>query len=221
MGALSELGPALLQGLRVTLELTAGAAAVALLAALCAALARRSRFGALRAIALVYIEVFRGTSALVQLFWAYFVLPLFGIALSAELTGILALGLNAGAYGAEIMRGALAAVPRGQWEACAVLGMDPRSTLFRVVLPQAMPRALPPLNNLMIELLKNTALVSMITLSDLTFQAQALRAATMRTAEIFTLLLVLYFAIALCITALFRRLERLEAFSIREQGVRR
>jgi polar amino acid transport system permease protein len=221
VGLLGQLLPPLLQGLRVTLLLTAGAALLALAAAFGAGLARRSRRRALRLLSVTYVELFRGTSALVQLFWAYFVLPLFGLELSAELTGILALGLNAGAYGAEIVRGAVSAVPRGQWEAAAVLGMSERTTLLRVALPQALPRMLPPFNNLMIELLKNTALVSMITLSDLTFQAQALRASTMRTPEIFGLLLALYFAIALLITAGFRRLERIEAISLREAGARR
>jgi polar amino acid transport system permease protein len=86
--------------------------------------------------------------------------------------------------------------------------MSPRASLLRIVLPQALPRALPPLNNVLIELLKNTSLASLITLSDLTFEAQVLRASSLQTTEIFALLLALYFAMSWLITRVFRRLEQ-------------
>jgi polar amino acid transport system permease protein len=211
VGALTELLPSLLPGVLVTAELTAGASLIALCAASLAGLARRSPRRWLSLAASTYVELFRGTSALIQLYFAYFVLPLFGLSIDAMTAGVWALGLNAGAYGAEVVRGAIDAVALGQWEASAVLGMSRRMTLLRVILPQALPRALAPFNNVLIELLKNTSLASLITLSDLTFQAQTLRAATLRTTEIFTLLLALYFAMSLLITALFRRLERMSA----------
>lgn len=198
----------LLRGLAVTLQVTAGSAAVAVVAALPAGLARLSPHGMLRWTSAVYIEVFRGTSALVQLFWFYFVLPLFGIELSAMAAAILVLGLNAGAYGAEIVRGAILAVPRGQIEAAAALNLGAWRTFYRIVLPQAVVAMLPPTGNLAIELLKNSALVSIIAITELTFAAQLARSATLQSAQIFAMVLMLYFATALCITAVFRVLER-------------
>lgn len=200
--------PQLLAGLWITVVLTAGAALLAVLLALIAGLGRISARSAIRWVAGCYIEVFRGTSALVQLFWFYFVLPFFGLSLDAMTAGILVLGLNSGAYGAEVVRGAILAVPKGQYEAATSLNMTAAQTLWRVVLPQAIPAMLPPTGNLLIELLKNTALVSLITISDLTFSAQILRAETLRTVEIFGLVLLMYFAVALLLTAAIRRLER-------------
>ena len=200
--------PPLLQGLGVTLRITAGAALLAIPLALVAGLARMSRWPVLAWVAACYVEIFRGTSALVQLFWVYYVLPLFGVSLPAITAGILVLGMNAGAYGAEVVRGAVQGVPRGQREAALALNLTPAHTLRRIVLPQAVAAMLPPAGNLFIELLKNTALVSLITIGDLTFRAQLLRADTLRTFEIFSLVLLLYFAVALCITAAIRWLER-------------
>lgn len=205
---LSELLPRLLRGAVVTAQLAILGSALALPLALLAGLGRDARSGALRLLASSYVELFRGTSALIQLYWAYFALPMLGVRIDAVAAGVVVLGCNAGAYGAEVVRGAIRAVPAGQWEAGAVLGLPRRTVLFRIVLPQALPRALPPLNNVLIELLKNTALASMITLSDLTFEAQALRAANLRTAEIFGLLLVIYFCFSLLITSAFRWLEQ-------------
>lgn len=205
---LSDLLPRLLDGAVVTGQLALGGTLIALPLALLFGMGRRSRSRTLRLVSSTYVEVFRGTSALIQLYWVYFALPMFGVRIDALSAGMVVLGCNAGAYGAEVVRGAIAAVPSGQWEAGAVLGLSRRAILWRIVLPQALPHALPPLNNVVIELLKNTALASMITLSDLTFEAQLLRAATLRTTEIFLLLLALYFAMSLLITATFRWLER-------------
>lgn len=202
-----DLLPSLAQGLSVTVELTAGAAVVACLAALAAGLGRASRSRVWRGLAALYVESFRGTSALVQLFWFYFALPLFGVELDAMTVGIVVLGLNSGSYGAEVVRGAIQAVPRGQWEAAVALGLSRRQTLRRVVLPQAALAMIPPAGNLLVELLKNTALASMITLHELTFRGQALRSDTLRTVEIFGLTLVLYFLVAQVLIFGMRRLE--------------
>ncbi len=202
------IASSLLAGLGVTLQVTAGAALLAVVIALTAGLARLSRWRVLRLPALVYIEVFRGTSALVQLFWFYFVLPHFGLELSAMSVGIVVLALNTGAYGAEVVRGAIRAVPRGQLEAALALNLTPRQRTLRIVLPQALPGMLPPAGNLAIELLKNTALVSLVTITDLTFRAQILRAETLETEAIFGTVLLMYFAVALAITAGVRLLER-------------
>lgn len=207
-----DLLPPLLQGLKVTLLLTLGGAVVALIAAWAAGLARLAPWRFARVAALVYIEVFRGTSALVQLFWFYFALPLLGIELSAMTTGILVLGLNIGAYGAEIVRAAIQNVTRGQFEAATALNLAPWTRLRYIIVPQAIPPMLPPAGNLLVELLKSTSLVSLITLSDLTFTGQLLRAETLRSPEIFGCLLVIYFAVAFVLTrgvaALERRMSR-------------
>jgi polar amino acid transport system permease protein len=207
----------LLRGLAITVELTLAAFVLAVVIALAAGLARMSPRRALAWPAAVYIEVFRGTSALVQLFWFYFVLPFFGIELSAFAAGMLVLALNTGAYGAEVVRGAVLAVPRGQLDASAALNLGRLQTLWRIVMPQAFPAMLPPAGNLAIELLKNSALVSLITITELTFAAQLVRAESLRSAEIFGLVLVLYFAGALCITAGMRLLERRAARGLERQ----
>ncbi len=205
---IGTLIPPLLEGLAVTLQIMAGAVVLAVPLALATGIGRLSTLRPVRWLAAVYVEVFRGTSALVQLFWFYFVLPLFGVQLPAMLVGIVVLALNAGAYGAEVVRGAIRAVPPGQREAGVALNLTRGQIMRRIVVPQAIPAMLPPTGNLLIELLKNTALVSLITITDLTFRGQLLRSETLRTTEIFGLMLLLYFAVALLITAGVRLLER-------------
>ena len=207
-----DLLPDLLGGLIVTLQVTAGAAVLALVMSFLGGLGRLSRTRPVRWVATAYVEVFRGTSALVQLFWVFFVLPFAGLDLDALTAGIVVLGLNIGAYGSEVVRGALQAVPDGQREAAVALNLSPARTRWRVLIPQALPVMLPPAANLLVELLKGTALVSLITLSELTFVAQTLRADTLRTAEVFGLVLVLYFGVAMALTAGMRRLERRLSF---------
>ena len=121
---------------------------------------------------------------------------------------ILALGLNVGACGAEVVRGAVGAVPRGQWEATIALNMSRTKALRRIILPQAVVAMIPPWGNLLIELLKSTALVSLITISDIAFKAQQMNQTTFRTVEIFSIVLVFYLAIAALITIAMRALER-------------
>ncbi len=203
--------PGLLQGALVTIEITAGGCVLAVVAATIAALLKMYGPWPLRWLAIVYIEIFRGTSALVQLFWLFFVLPRFGLTMEPLTVAILALGLNVGAYGAEVVRGAVTAVPRGQWEATVALNMTRIQALRRIVLPQAAVAMIPPWGNLFIELLKATALVSLITISDLAFKAEEMNSTTYRTVEIFSIVLVLYLAIALLITIGMRQLERVAA----------
>ena len=159
---------------------------------------------------MAYIELFRGTSLLVQLFWLFFVLPLppFNLELSAYTVAIVGLGLHIGAYGAEVMRGAISSVAKGQYEACTALNMPATIRFRRIILPQALLAAIAPGTNLLIELLKNTSLVSLITLSDLSFRARQLDQATFQTLEIFSLTLLLYFVLAQVINFLMRRVER-------------
>ncbi len=132
----------------------------------------------LRWLATLHIEFFRGTSIYVQLFWAYFVLPFMGISLSPLAAGVLALGLNVGAYAAEVVRGAILSVPKDQYEATVALNLTQVNRMRHVILPQALPLMLPTFDDNAIELLKATAVVSLISLTDMTFQAQIVRAQT-------------------------------------------
>jgi polar amino acid transport system permease protein len=198
----------ILQGALVTLELTILGSALALVVALAAGLARLSRFFAVRALATTYIEFFRGTSIFVQLFWVYFVLPFAGINLSPLQAGVLALGLNVGAYGAEVVRGAVKSVPREQLEASIALNFTRYQRMRHIILPQALPLMLPTFGNNAIELLKGTAVVSLISLTDMTFQAQVVRAQTGNTLIPFGTILILYFLMSWIISFLMRRLER-------------
>lgn len=209
-----EFIPGLLEGAWVTLQITVGGCLLAIVMALIAAMAKMYGPAPIRWLSIAYIEVFRGTSALVQLFWLFFVLPHFGVVLDPLMVAITALGLNVGAYGAEVVRGAVNAVPRGQWEATIALNMPRALTLRRIILPQAFVAMIPPWGNLFIELLKATALVSLITISDLTFKAQQMNQITFRTVEIFTIVLMMYLAISIVITVGMRALETFAARGI-------
>lgn len=205
---LGDFVPHLLRGIVVTLQIAIGGSLLAVFAAFTAAAAKLYGHPMVRAMASVYIETFRGTSALVQLFWLFYVFPHFGVVLEPLTVGVVALGLNVGAYGAEVVRGAVLAIPRGQLEAATALNFSGPQTVFRIILPQAFIGMLPPWGNLLIELLKATSLVSLITLSDLAFVAQQLNQNTLRTVEIFSLVLFLYLGLSLLITAAVRALER-------------
>lgn len=207
---MTELLPLLLKGTLVTIRIAAAASLLAIILAFIAALSKTSPWRALRWIANLYIEIFRGTSLLVQLFWLYFVLPLppFNATLTPYTVAVLGLGLNIGAYGAEVMRGAFASVPYGQIEASIALNIPPFQRFFRIALPQALVNAIPPGTNLLIELLKGTSLVSLITLADLTFRANQLVQATFRSGEIFFATLIIYFILAQLINVSMRLLER-------------
>jgi polar amino acid transport system permease protein len=152
--------------------------------------------------------LFRGTSLVVQLFWLYFVLPQFGLSLPTMLVAVMGLGLNYGAYGAEAVQGAIASVPKGQAEASRALGLSPPATLMLVVFPQALLLLIRPWGNLMVQLLKATSLVSLITIAELSYRAYQLNQLTLRTTEIFGAVLVLYFLMAQLITITTNALER-------------
>jgi polar amino acid transport system permease protein len=124
---------------------------------------------------------------------------------------VVTLGLNVGAYGAEVVRGAIQGVARGQWEATTALNMTRAQALRRIILPQALVAMIPPWGNLFIDLLKTTALVSTITMSDLTFKARTLNDATLKTVQIFTLAFLMYLIVSLSITIGMRLLDRAAA----------
>lgn len=202
-----DILPSFWEGTKITIELTLFSAVIAFFLAFAAGFGRLSKFRAVRLLAATYVEIFRGTSLFVQLFWIYFALPLFGIMLPKMVAGVLALSLNAGAYGSEIVRSTIISVPKGQTEAAIALNMTPWQRTRLVILPQALVMMLPAFGNLIIELLKGTALVSLITLSDLTFVATVLNSSIMRPTEIFSVLLIIYFVISLPFTRGIRWIE--------------
>ena len=188
-----DLLPPLLRGVVVTIEFAVLSGIVALTLSFIVGLLRLSPNRYIRAPLTAYVEVFRGTSALVQLFIFFYVLPHVGLELPAVVAGTLALGLNGGAYGSEIVRAAVLAVDRGQWDASIALNMTRPMTYRLVVLPQAIPAMLPSFGNMAVELVKGTALVSLITLTELAFAGRQLVAAEGRVGEVYLLVLLLYF----------------------------
>lgn len=197
-----ELGarlPSFADGLLVTIQLTLGGGALAFVIAILLGVTARSEFLLVRGGARAIIEFFRGTSLLVQLFWLFYVLPLFGWRLESLVAGILALGLNYGAYAAEVVRGAINSVPQGQWEATTALSMRPMHRLRRIIWPQAWAIMIPSLSNLFIMLLKGTAVASIVLLQDLTWLGGQLRQATGDTFFAYGVTAVMYFGLALLI----------------------
>jgi len=192
-------------GTLTTIALTILAALLAVAIAVVAGLMRLSGNVLVRGTATVYIEIFRGTSLLVQLYWIFFVLPLFGISFEKFTAGFVAVGMNLGAYGAELVRGAILAVPRGQWEAALALNMSPLQRMRRIIMPQALVIMLPPWGNLLIELLKGTALVALISVADIMFMARNINNTTFLSAQAFGTALVIYYILARFILTPFMR----------------
>jgi polar amino acid transport system permease protein len=206
--ALQGALPYLLDGLFITLQLTVGGALLAFVVAIGLGLLARFENILLRGFARAVIEVFRGTSLLVQLFFLFFVLPLppFNLELPSVLVGILGLGLNYGAYGAEVVRGSINSVARGQWEATTALSLSRSQRMRRVIFPQAWALMIPSLTNLLIQLLKGTAVVYLITIVDFTAELNKLRIDT----DVFFaygLGLLVYFVFAYILTIAMNALE--------------
>lgn len=198
----------LLYGLAVTAEITIFAAILATALALIGGVGLASANVLARSVARTYVEIFRGTSLLVQLFWIYYVLPSFGLSLDPFAAGVAAIALNSGAYGAEAVRGAIAALPRGQWEASKALGLPRRVMLQRVILPQACIFLLPQWGNFLIESMKATAVVSFISITDLSFVGYQINARTFDTITVYGLVLLIYFAFSQIIVIPARAAER-------------
>ncbi len=205
---LLEYWPRFASGAWITAQQTVLASLLAIAIALLMGLMRLARNLVVRGIAIVYIEIFRGTSLLVQLYWIFFVLPLFGLPLEKFTAGFVAVGMNLGAYGAEVVRGAIQSVPRGQYEAALALNIPPASKMRRIILPQAVLIMLPQWGNLLIELLKGTALVALISVGDLMFEAKQINGSTFLSIEAFGIALIIYYIMArYMITPGMRRLE--------------
>jgi polar amino acid transport system permease protein len=206
---IAEYGGRFADGAFVTAQQFVCSLAIAVILAHLFGLLQLSSSRLVRAVAVTYVEFFRGTSLLVQLFWLFYVLPFFGITLEPFLTGFLAVGLNIGAYGAQLVHGAIKSVPRGQWEAAYALSMSEWKRMRRIILPQAVTIMLPAWGNLIIELLKSTALVALISVPDLMFQAKQINSTTYLSSWSFGTALIIYYILArFLVTPSVRFLER-------------
>ncbi len=187
---------ALAKGVLVTLVVTFGASLVAIAFGLAIGLARVSPAWPLRWFGVAYIEFFRGTSLLVQLYWWFFVLPIFGLVLSPWTVAIFGVGMNVSGYGAELVRAAIQSIDRGQYEAGTALNFPRSRMMRRIILPQAVRAMLPAWGNLLIELLKGTSLIFFITITELTTAAKLSADATGNYLLFFAVALFGYYVIA-------------------------
>jgi len=204
---LSDYLPLLFRGVPVTLELTFVSIVVVVLAGFVFGLGRSSKNRLIRWPAGFAVEVLRGSSAIAQLFWAFYVLPFMGIELSPFVAGVMVLGLNGGAYFSEVVRAAFASVPKGQTEAAIALNLSNWFRLRRIILPQALPIMIPPFGNALIDMLKFTALLSLVTIQELAYRADAIRSVLADAGPVYGLTLLIYFAIALAMSAIVQRIE--------------
>lgn len=200
--------PGFLNAAILVLALTLVSLVISWVLGLLAALGKASRNMVLRSISSFYIWFIRGTPTLVQIFIIYFGLPQFGIRLSPFAAGSLALGVNSGAYVAEIIRSGLLAIPKGQTESSLALGMSRADTMTRIILPQVFRIILPPLTNEAITSLKNTSLLSTITVVELTLYSQMIIASTFRPFEFYAASAFIYLFMTTILSQLATWMER-------------
>ncbi|MGE4292493.1 MAG: amino acid ABC transporter permease [Desulfovibrio sp.] len=197
----------LLQGLGVTLEITGAAFVLAFFFGLVAAMFRLSSSFLANALARFYLETIRNTPLLIQLFFAYFVLgPVLG--LSGFWASVLALSLFEGAYASEIFRAGIVSIDDGQWEAAESLGGGSWFTYREVILPQAVPRIIPPLASQAVSLVKDSALVSTVAVYDLTMQGQSIVSDTFLTFEVWFTVAAIYLVLTLSLSGLISLIDK-------------
>lgn len=204
---LRESLPRLLQGAVLTLKLTAISLICGVVGGLALALMRLSPLRALRPLAIVYVEVVRGTPLLMQIYVIYFVLPAVGISLPSFTAGILALSLNAAAYTSEIFRAGIESIDAGQMEAARSLGMSHGMAMRWIILPQTIRRVLPPLTNEAVALLKDSSLVSVVALAELMRVGKEIATDGGSPTTIYLSVALIYLTMTLPLTWLVRRLE--------------
>lgn len=199
--------PFLLQGLAVTVMVSSGAFLLAMLIGVAVGIARAESQAARRWLG-PYVEIFRGTPLLIQLFFIYYGLPSVGLTMDNVTAGIIGLGLNGGAYISEIVRGSLYAVAKGQHDAAAALGFSWLQGMVHIIAPQSVRVALPPLVNAFSALLKDSSLVSVLAITELTRVSQLIYTRTFRAFEVYLAVGALYFVMIYSVSVVSRRLER-------------
>jgi polar amino acid transport system permease protein len=199
----------LAHGTLVTIEVTVGAIALGCIIGMLIGLGRldprrRAVYGACTA----YVAFVRGTPLLVQLFIWFFGLPYVGINLPAFFCGVVGMGMYSGAYVSEIVRGAIQSVARGQMEAARSLGMPDGMAMRQVIVPQAVVRMIPPLGNEFIALIKNSSLVSLLTIADLMHEGQKIISVSYRSLEVYLAVALIYFVLTNLTGLALRQTER-------------
>lgn len=199
----------LLQGGLVTVEITAVSLALGCVMGLLVGVGRLNpKRRVLYALCTSYVAAIRGTPLLVQLFLLFFGLPQFGILLPAFVCGVIGLGIYSGAYVSEIVRGAIQSIDRGQMEAARSVGMSYGTAMRTIILPQALVRMIPPLGNEFIALIKNSALVSLLTIHDLMHEGQKIISVSYRSLEVYLAIAVMYFVLTGLTTLALRHIEQ-------------
>ena len=188
--------PVLFQGLGVTLAVTALGMAIALVVGLAVAIGRRVKNVVIRKALDFYVAFVRGTPLLVQAYVVFFVFPMFGIRFDVFLTGVIVIGINYSAYTAEVYRSGIEGVAKGQWEAALALNLPPTTTWRRIVLPQMIVNIVPVLGNYLIQMFKDSAVLSAITVIELLARAQNVGSQTFRYLEPLTLAGLLFLIIS-------------------------
>ncbi|MFP3154767.1 amino acid ABC transporter permease [Lachnospiraceae bacterium ZAX-1] len=210
----TEAFPLLLKGLAVTIEITIISLVIAFVLGLIACLCNRSKAKILSMPAQFYIWIIRGTPLMVQTFFVYFGVPQvlqqmgFDFRMSAFTAGVITLSLNAGAYLAEIFRGGISAIDIGQTEAARSLGMSKGSTMFKVILPQALRICVPSMVNQVMITLKDTSIIQVISLMEIVYQAKIYIGRTMESFATWTVVALLYLALISIVSWLGKQLER-------------
>ncbi|MFD1697319.1 amino acid ABC transporter permease [Roseibium aestuarii] len=201
--------PDLLHGASVTVEITVASLVLSIIVGLCVGMARldpgkRILYGTASA----YVLFFRGTPLLVQLFLLFFGLPQFDILLPAFVCGVIGLGLYSGSYVSEVVRGAIQSIDRGQMEAARSMGMSYAHAMRYIILPQAVLRMVPPLGNEFIALIKNSALVSLLTISDLMHEGQKIISVSYRSLEVYIAVALIYLVLTTLAGQTLRLIEK-------------
>jgi polar amino acid transport system permease protein len=203
-----DILPRLLDGLWVTVKLTMLGMVIALLVGLVVAVVRHLKIPVISGIFTFYVLFVRGTPLLVQAYAAFFILPSYGITLSAFVTGVIVLGLNYSAYTAEVYRSGIEGVATGQWEAATALSLPRARTWTKIVLPQSIKTIIPVLGNYWIQMFKDSAILSAITVAELMLTAKSIGSSDFRYLEPFTIAGLLYLVVSYTASLLVKILER-------------
>ena len=205
---LAKWGPFILGGIPITIAVSVTSIFFATLFALFGALGRLSRAAPIYAAATLYVSLVRGTPLIVQVFFVFSALPEFGVVLPAFVAGCLALSFNYGAYMTEIFRAGIQAIPRGQVEAAASLGMTERQTMRRIVLPQAIRIVIPAIGNEFIAMIKDSALVSFVALQELFWRARTVGSSHFQSFSTLVLAALIYWVLTIVFSLVQERLEK-------------
>lgn len=212
IGRITYFLPHLASGLLVTMQVAVATTPLMLFIAVVVAVMRMTKNRLIYGIATIYVEIFRGTPMLIQLLYIFYVLPFLGVRIDPFESAVIGLALNMGAYISEVVRGAFQSISKGQWEAATSLCMPYALAMRRIIFPQAIRVMLPPIGNNVIELIKGSAIVSLVSVYDLTYQGSVMTTKTFETAIVWFMVAFLYFAVCYPSTFIVKWLERKTAF---------